>query len=369
MNNANKKTIYIHIGQAKTASTTLQHFFYMNQESFKENDVFFPLNITKESADPSFYGANARELSKSLNLLGSETAKNIWETKFLSQIKNTTCSKILLSDELLSFSHATIFNKLDLSEFNVKIIIYIRPSIEYLTSAWSQACRSSFYKNFNGKLSLDEFLENDYACIDIIYTYIDQFGKDNIILRPFEREQFFNNDLYDDFLHCLEIKNTTIFDKTDVQHPSINRNLAEITQLINLIDLPIADHKRLKDKLLKDFSPEPKVMNTLSDDLIKKITDRNADKENKLAQDLLDQETLFKSKYPSSYNKSRSPYQLTMTANEMDILKEAIKLKQGKWKKTIFDRVKIYIANHPTIRKNQFIREVHASLQKKLERN
>lgn len=324
-----KKTLYLHIGLAKTASTTIQYFLHKNKDVLKDRGVFYP-----SVNDHKFHGKrdeiNGRVLYKNLVNETKRFCQKFWEEEFLKQINEANVSKVIISEELFSFSNPSILDKIDLKDFNVKIVVYVRRSVEYLASGWAQAVRSRDYKNFNGQYTINEFLEQPYSVIDNIYNYANKFGNENIILRPLDKSQLFEGNIYKDICHVLNVEHDDKFVTTTDQNPSLNRNDAEICHAINVLDLSLQDHALLKNKILTSFTSEPKVLNTLSDQTIKTVTDLHADKEKQLAKDFLSQEFLFSEKYPNVYMKPRDFYKaLNVPIEKWDILLEAINISKS----------------------------------------
>ena len=132
----------------------------------------------------------------------------------------------------------------------------------------------------NGNLSLHEFLEQEYGAPDIILSYAEKFGNENIILRTLENETLINGNVYDDILSCLGIQPNG-FIKTDSKNLSLGRGTAEIARLINLLDLPLPEHQELKSKLIDNNKGLPKIIDTIPVETVKHITDKNRDKEKK----------------------------------------------------------------------------------------
>lgn len=324
---AGKRTLYLHIGQAKTASSTIQHFLLHNREALATEGFLFPvIEDSPHALSKDRPWANARLLYHALTSAIPESPKQVWERYYLPRIENSDAHSIILSDELFSFADASVLDALDLSAFDVRIVVYIRPSVEYLASAWAQAVRSRFYKNLNGSLSLAEFLEQDYDTIDTLHSYIGRFGKDRIILRPLETAQLHEGDACADFLRHIGAP-AAEYRRIADKNPSLGRDLAEAAYCINMLDLPLAEHTRLKSRLFSPLISTPKIMETLDDDTIRRITDKNAPKESALAQLLLGRPNLFLAPYPAMYGKERPAYsQMTLPLEKWEILTEAARI-------------------------------------------
>ncbi|EOI0600049.1 hypothetical protein ACMF93_000754, partial [Campylobacter jejuni] len=86
---------------------------------------------------------------------------------------------------------------------NIKIIIYLRPLTDFLASWYSQDIKHGAYNpdylDNIGKKEINHMC--DYK--NLIEMFCNVFGKDNIIVKKFEKKAFFQEDLLKDFIHTL----------------------------------------------------------------------------------------------------------------------------------------------------------------------
>jgi len=198
------KTLYLHIGIWKTATTTIQNTLFSNRNELKKIGLLYPSNFANHSFLASAFHQNPDEfiVAKTVQMFGEQI--NNWHKTNLSLFETeiTQYPKVLVSSEfLLDLSK----NKIDelkayLSNLfsSIKVVVYLRSPVEHLSSAINEQIKQGHYNLENAyKIHAQA---KEYAKVE---NWINVFGKENIVMRPFEREQFLNNDIVDDFLGLL----------------------------------------------------------------------------------------------------------------------------------------------------------------------
>lgn len=181
------KTRYIHIGYPKTATSTLQAYF------FPKHPELLHLNM-KNIRDAVQIDMLCKD---SLNYRNSEVKKVF--APYLEQAdRSDKCKAVGISYESLSFSfdggsadRGLIAKRLYDLFGEAKIIITIRNQFDFIQSLYNESIRVGSY------LSFDQFLEANYwrfytylfsqiYYYDIFECYTALFGKDNIKVVLFE---------------------------------------------------------------------------------------------------------------------------------------------------------------------------------------
>ena len=231
-----KKHLYLHIGTHKTGSTSIQHWLKENRSLLEADGYYYPVegayfNNSEASASLLAHAV----LKKRPKYIGNMVINlDACVSDIRRDIKNSSCTSVIVSSE--HFSHAkkieevkNIFDLFsDLFE-TIRVIVYLRRQDLRLESSWSQNVKSG-----DITLSFDEFFNEDLSApkwnyFELMAPWIKIFGKDNVMIKPFEKAQFFNNDLVLDFLE-------TIGFKTDVINPSI-KNESPPIELIETLRL------------------------------------------------------------------------------------------------------------------------------------
>lgn len=260
------KTIYIHIGQTKTATTSLQSFFFNNKDWLEQNDILYP-DIPEHYEIKSQH----RYLAETFNTnhLDFDICINEWRY-FIDQVKNSNCSKVLISEEV--FWHlleqykekritAIKWIKERLEQWQVKIICYLRRQDHWVESWYNQLVKTDV--SHISKLSFDEFIDkyDKFGLLDyheVISNWATVFGSENIIVRPFETLKFKNQDIIDDFMEILNIDELgeTIRHDQYLQL-SLSNAACELAESYNKIT-DSAKYKEQFTKLLSSFDQSHK---------------------------------------------------------------------------------------------------------------
>jgi hypothetical protein len=199
-----EKTVFIHIGPHKTGTTTIQVGLAINEKSLRRQGVMAP-----KSGRPYPNNAGNHNLSWLLRIPNNPGVRPEFGTwkDFLEEIRNNPwAEKIILSSEDFCLLDKVAIRKIRkyLSNFQVKVIIYLRRQDDAHQSLWVEFAKNRYNLPIIG--SFMEWLEeNDYAAknfnyLDIISKWAAVFPKENIILRLFDTSSF-KPSLFHDFLN------------------------------------------------------------------------------------------------------------------------------------------------------------------------
>ncbi|ELQ2175775.1 hypothetical protein QTD13_001732 [Campylobacter coli] len=221
-------TAYVHIGTEKTGTTSIQEFLYINKSIIQKQNYFFAQSIgIKNHWDLAFLGY-------SLNKKDSYILNNsLWNFQAIKQHKKNIFSKIkdevkfnhkiIFSSELLQSRLTrkreivklyTFFKKIGFT--NIKVICYIRDANEMLRSLLSEAIKWEEIDSFELKEEKEEY-KLGYKKNLFHFHHIcnhkqtlqwrgEVFGKENLIVRLFDKNEFYQGDLLKDFIHSIGLE-------------------------------------------------------------------------------------------------------------------------------------------------------------------
>ncbi|EAH7242188.1 hypothetical protein ELL53_08130 [Campylobacter coli] len=221
-------TAYVHIGTEKTGTTSIQEFLYINKSIIQKQNYFFAQSIgIKNHWDLAFLGY-------SLNKKDSYILNNsLWNFQAIKQHKKNIFSKI--KDEV-KFNHKIIFSSellqsrltrkreiVKLYTFlkklgftNIKVICYIRDANEMLRSLLSEAIKWEEIDSFELKEEKEEYklgykknlFHFHHICNhkQTLQWWGEVFGKENLIVRLFDKNEFYQGDLLKDFIHSIGLE-------------------------------------------------------------------------------------------------------------------------------------------------------------------
>ncbi|HFU1643803.1 TPA: hypothetical protein ACH4W3_000422 [Campylobacter lari] len=268
-------TAYVHIGTVKTGTTTIQKFLFLNKSMLKNFGFLIseyfgaPITYGKDEFFDSFANENWEKCYK----------ENI--ANFYQEINNSKANKILISSEGL---HAHLLRLDDVEKFRkfllstgkiskIKIIIYLREPSSMAVSLYSELIKNAYAKNLplmeaNHK---DRFIHDcDYKTIQI---WASIFGKENIVVRLFDQDEFHQEDLLKDFIYSIDLNWDSKFIIPIKQNESLDligikllSHISRENSKNGVIQLwhPFCRHFQSKDPFLK-FNPPKEIMQSYID--------------------------------------------------------------------------------------------------------
>lgn len=221
----------VHIGYHKTGTTFLQ------KEVFKHPDL--PFNLIERRQ------VQREIIRKNMFFFDADQIRSSFISKFKSN-----CINVISDEDLLGSPHSGGYNSYD--NFlkikalfpEAKVLIGIREQSDIILSSYKQ------YVKTIGTLSLKKYLtpfkrrcfiaefDLQLFCYDqIISTYMDGFGKNNVLVLPFELLKLNPQSYFTQLFHFLDVDCNEI-NKIDFQkHPNTsNLNLTlEAKRLYNIL--------------------------------------------------------------------------------------------------------------------------------------
>jgi len=211
------RQVVFHIGQPKTGTSYIQSHLAQNRNKLREFGIYYPVTI---SSNKKLYKTFESHHLLTYSLAGWEPFNLFSPELFMSDTKSI-CKKenmhtMLLSAENVywlptsvllteSTSDDEFWDKKEsyinsikkyLKDFDVKIVLYIRRQDQWLESWYNQQIKNGFHV----KPDLDEFVNNHRPLLqydkmaDLWSRY---FGKDNTIIRVYEKEKLKKGLLHD----------------------------------------------------------------------------------------------------------------------------------------------------------------------------
>lgn len=191
-----KPDLYLHIGMGKTGTTALQEFFWENRRALKQYGICYP--------DYCAVSAAHHRLSPHI----PEFLKEAWRFEPVSdwapKIARIQSEKILLSSELMAWAKPEVIESfcVELKRwFNVYVVLYLRRQDNLIMAGYNQQIKAGTQKKDIYSvldLQIDRF---DYD--KKMLPWVSSLGKEKIIVRPYERQQFCRGDIRFDFLHYV----------------------------------------------------------------------------------------------------------------------------------------------------------------------
>ncbi len=313
------KTIIIHIGREKTGTTSLQNFFALNYDKLLKYDIFYPTDENKKYTHwkqhitlvPSITKKKIFNLSEDINYVNGEAL-----TEFVEDIKKVKQNNILISSEF--FIHVDTpelvkYLKNKLNGYHVKIVVYIRRQDDFYLSTRQESLKIG--RPFRD--SVHRAKKYQYAnYYERLNNWAQVFGNENLIVRIFEKEQMYKNNLYADFLKILGIEFDNTFIIPQRLNESISLEKALFLQRLSKYLVPYNDesnnkrffHQEIRNSIIKeDFLKDGVVKDFFTYEERKEIMDYFEEENKRIVHDFIgiENETLFKEPISSEYSHTK----------------------------------------------------------------
>ena len=220
------KHLTLHIGMPKTGTSAIQRYLFVNREKFSDKGLYIPETATKKASLTSAHHKLAQSLYQ------KDADLKVWDT-LVREIEQIKVQRILVSSE--AFFNCSSLGKLNYIReiFPGKIsgIIYIRRPDIFIHALYMQYIRGEVstvpFNDFIQRHTPDKFKLR----IELWKKFL---GDDNLIIRPYEKQQWVNNDIMDDFLEHINFEIDSL--ETPETNPcwvSLNPICVEILRYIN----------------------------------------------------------------------------------------------------------------------------------------
>ncbi|WDE99121.1 hypothetical protein PQO03_14895 [Lentisphaera profundi] len=292
------ETLYLHIGTRKTGTTVLQNFFYDNKELLMKKGILYPTSDLLMRKGTTHH----HRVVENKRVDGIRTREQILEEKSKAKV-------CLISSEILEDFRDNTDRLQELFKLavNIKVIVYLRRQDSYLESLYCQKikmrrCKSDIY-DFEDEVCLDYCILLDF--------WSGLVGKENIIVRPYEKEHFVGANIFDDFLSIFNLRSVEGFRiLKSFSNPSLDSAALEFRRLVNFLELPRDLHVKV-GRLLEVRSLDLGKDKTFSDHGIlttqEKITyiKKYEESNNSIAKEFLKTDVLFTAELPRFLDKDK----------------------------------------------------------------
>lgn len=225
------KTIYFHIGLPKTGSSAIQQFLNANRELLKTFSIDYP-PFQEAQKTVATHG------NFSLFLAALREGNQARLAQAVAHCAASPCRNIIFSEEQLTMLSKDKLKELCalFHEFPIKIICYLRRQDHHHTSLANQMTFAAGITDFSAPLTGAFAVFNDLSQLVEIFEEI--FGKENMIFRIYEKQQFHGGNLFADFLDIFHVPLNEAFSLPERVNPPLARDFLEILRLCNTLPLP-----------------------------------------------------------------------------------------------------------------------------------
>ena len=235
----NNHILLFHIGIAKTGTTSLQNFLQNNQEGLNRQGWHYPAFREADNIHDYINGFKFFESILRKNDSNIESHMNIILDCLKKYNVIVSCEGFWQLDNIDEELFAKVLKFYD----NIKIVVYLRRQDQYIESLYNQHVKNGICED----RELSEFVEamernNLVGYLNKLKKMENLVGKENLIVRRFERNYLKNGDAVADFLSLIGIdldKDDWHFDNdVESQNMSLGSQLLEIERAINKVVAP-----------------------------------------------------------------------------------------------------------------------------------
>ncbi|MCI7047199.1 MAG: hypothetical protein MR955_03670, partial [Helicobacter sp.] len=255
-------TAYVHIGTVKTGTTSIQTFLVKNRELLRKQKYFHPHYCSGIENWKLFHLAKATQ----------EVKQERFEGFRQSLLKRLVDEVIIFSSECF---HEFFYNQTEIFEFKkvllslgfnkVFIVIYLREPFELVTSFYNTELllrRKERYELFEKWENAIQYGLHIADHRKSLQNWEEIFGKENLIVRLFDKNEFKDGDLLKDFVDAIGLKWDDSFIIPEKENETIDLLGIKLTRAINyamphwFFKIFLQKHFTLKDKDLKFMPPK-----------------------------------------------------------------------------------------------------------------
>ena len=200
-------TLYLHIGTPKTGTSAIQFFLANNEKN---------LNLKRYTYPDLGVHISGKSLRRNAIWLQKGAVEKKQRAEIFNNLENIAKKypNILLSDEGIWNSRKKskkfwkrLKRKLEKIGIELKVVVYLRRQDEFVFSHWAQKVKEANGRSFEDYVESGAYKKRDELdYIKYLNRIAKRIGKENVIVRVYERQQFEGGDLISDFLKAVGLE-------------------------------------------------------------------------------------------------------------------------------------------------------------------
>lgn len=281
--------VVLHIGTGKAGSSALQKFFADNRSLLADSGYLYPKANSLKGAHHA-YGHLWGEGYMTKERTSQFDAKELWST--LEQEVDASGLNVLMSTESWTLAFARVPAsmhevKAAFGNRKITIIVYLRAQDSHAESWYNQHVKSGYPLNDVNDLDQLPFFYDYYSLLSKMSGV---FGKENIVVRPYERSNFYGGTIFSDFINAmgLDWSEEFILPRRQV-NPSLTKPVLDFLLETNKIPRPISELRQFNRFILNNFCDQDvdAPAEILGRETRRKIVERYAEGNAKVAREFL----------------------------------------------------------------------------------
>jgi hypothetical protein len=237
-------TLYLHIGTGKTGTTSIQTFLEENRGALRDAGIVVPKSPGRRNHRKlTMYALNDDVVDNSRRSKGLLSLERIekFRKQFLEEFRNECSlwkdseSVVLSSEQMTRLRREGELERLkallDIAGRPIKVIVYLRRQDLYFISEYSQLIKGGLVQSLSAEGARINMAIYDYG--KLLSVWARAFGKENLVVRPFELGQLKDGDALDDFMALLGFGDLSAFTRPGVRNQSLDAHTVEFLRRIN----------------------------------------------------------------------------------------------------------------------------------------
>ncbi len=237
-------TVFIHVGTPKTGTSAIQFFCSKNRKLLKSKGVSFPdlgFEFPGIGVNRNGHFMNRREKDADKKRLHDKEAEIVEKGLNKIQKQLEKYPKVVLSDE--QFWNNKEMNTEKWGQYkekfaqmgaDLKIIVYLRRQDLLIQSYWAQQVKETMTMSFKQYIDSGKYTYFNVDYAKRLKEIAAAVGKENIIVRVYEKQQYYGGNILSDFLNILGLEMTDEYAQADrVINASLEGSCLEVKRLLN----------------------------------------------------------------------------------------------------------------------------------------
>ena len=233
------RRLYLHIGYPKTGTTALQTFFSENTEALATAGILYPATGRISNAHYAFnFSLRIGHFNPKLDI----PAPNVLRAALDKEASAAGCDALLVSSEYFSLARRADEVRDFFVGYDVKIVVYLRRHDDAVESGYGQSVQTVPSPPWGP--TIDSYVLYEITANPILYDYLPTlqrwaavFGKDALIVRPFERQQN-TPDLFSDMLGAIGVVDSPAFQRPGQINNSLRPEAIAAIHAVRRTSLP-----------------------------------------------------------------------------------------------------------------------------------
>lgn len=236
----------IHVGTEKTGTTSIQESLSLNRKILAKKGFLFPSSFGEKNHVKLAVCASREErkipffervvLSNGGN---KEKFESECLSKFAREVKGSKCNTLLISNEHLHGQLHSLDSKKRLRSIfeglcdRIQVVIYLRRQDSLAVSLFTTRllagdtdCENILPKKIDARNLRFDYYRS-------ISDYVEVFGRENIVVRLYDKKSFFDQELISDFYHVIGLEDVSQLVPVPKENTSLNSLAQEYLALFN----------------------------------------------------------------------------------------------------------------------------------------